>query len=123
MAEQFPIAASRGDTTVQEIFQHIVNVANETGEVLDAHSILEQYERTLHQQITELSNNNAVRQLLGLAAQQNDQQNYRSAHEVAQGTPTLTNRSAGERSVLSGPDQLPDEDEMIRLASEAFLGR
>ena len=63
-----------------------------------------------------------IRQMLGLSAQQMNQPQHVSAREVVQGTPTLTNQSAGERSVLSSVDDLPDEDEMIRLASEAFLG-
>ena len=122
LAETHPIAASRGEQTVGDVFYAILNHYEDTGEVLDAREILQQYEAGLSQQIESLKNNDVIRQMLGLSAQQMNQPQHVSAREVVQGTPTLTNQSAGERSVLSSVDDLPDEDEMIRLASEAFLG-
>ena len=121
-ANDLPISSARGESAVGEVFSHILNHYNETGDVLDARTVLKQYEDGLRQQVMELVEHDAVRQIIGLAAKQQNQPQSVSAHEVVQGTPTLTNQSAGERSVLSSIDELPDEDEMIRLASEAFLG-
>lgn len=121
LAETHPISASRGEQTVGDVFYAILNHYEDTGEVLDAREILQQYEAGLSQQIESLKNNDVIRQMLGLSAQQMNQPQHVSAREVVQGTPTLTNQSAGERSVLASVDELPDEDEMIRLASEAFL--
>ena len=121
LAETHPISASRGEQTVGDVFYAILNHYEDTGEVLDAREILQQYEAGLSQQIESLKNNDVIRQMLGLSAQQMNQPQHVSAREVVQGTPTLTNQSAGERSVLASMDELPDEDEMIRLASEAFL--
>ena len=120
--KQWPLAASRGADSVGEVFDYILQVHEETGEVLDAAEVFQQLEDGLHQQIESLKSNDVIRQMLGLSAQQMNQPQHVSAREVVQGTPTLTNQSAGERSVLSSVDDLPDEDEMIRLASEAFLG-
>ena len=122
MAEKWPIASARGNTSVGEVFTHILQHHEETGEVLDANAVFQQYEDGLRQQIQELVGHDAVRQLVGLAAKQQNQPQSVSAHEVVQGTPTLTNQSAGERSVLSSQDEMLDDDELIRLASEAFLG-
>jgi len=122
MAEKWPIASARGNTTVGEVFTHILRHHEETGEVLDANAVFQQYEDGLRQQIQELIEHDAVRQLVGLAAKQQNQPQSVSAHEVVQGTPTLTNQSAGERSVLSSQDGMLDDDDIIRMASEAFLG-
>jgi hypothetical protein len=122
MAEKWPISSARGNTTVGEVFTHIVSHQAETGEVLDANAVFQQYEDGLRQQIQELIEHDAVRQLVGLAAKQQNQPQSVSAHEVVQGTPTLTNQSAGERSVLSSQDEMLDDDDILRMASEAFLG-
>ncbi len=122
MAVKWPIASARGNTSVGEVFTHIIRHQEETGEVLDANAVFQQYEDGLRQQIQELTEHDAVRQLIGLAAKQQNQPQSVSAHEVVQGTPTLTNQSAGERSVLSSQDEMLDDDDIIRLASEAFLG-
>lgn len=120
MKEQWPIAAARGVQAVGDVFYTILDHYEDTGEVLDAGELFEQYNNGLQQQLQELAGNNAVRQLLGLAAQQQNTPNV-AAREVVQGTPTLTNQSAGGRSFRTEQDELPDNEELIRMASEAFL--
>ncbi len=120
--EEYPIARSMGGAATGEVWQHIIDHQARTGEVLDARDVFQQYEDNARKQIEALRDNEVVRRYLGLAAKQNGEPRSVSAREVVQGTPTLTNQSAGERSVLSSQDEMLDDDDIIRLASEAFLG-
>ena len=120
MKEQWPVAAARGVQAVGDVFYTILDHYEDTGEVLDAGELFEQYNNGLQQQLQELAGNNAVRQLLGLSAQQQNTPNV-AAREVVRGTPTLTNQSAGGRSFRTDQDEVPDNEELIRMAAEAFL--
>ena len=122
LGEQYPIARSMGAKATGEVWTHIIEHQARTGEVLDARDVFQQYEDNAREQIEALRDNEVVRRHLGLAAKQNGEPQSVSAREVVQGTPTLTNQSAGERSVLSSQDEMLDDDDIIRMASEAFLG-